>query len=216
MKKTVTILLASALLLSAAGCASGQTTSSTTPSSESQTSSAAVSETASTSATSSTATTDSTATTTSTLDVLNLPLTLEEAVAKFNENVPDATVSSIEIDTSFGQTYLDVKGFDSTTEYKVRIDPTTGTASIKDKESLDNDEKTDVYRTAHTLDVSTVLAPSAAAEKALVEKPGTVKDWELEMDNGAALYKFEIVDSNNRDWDVEVNATNGTVVKIDD
>lgn len=214
MKKTVTILLASALLLSAAGCASGQTTSSTTPSSESQTSSAAVSETASTSATSSTATTDST--TTSTLDVLNLPLTLEEAVTKFNENVPDATVSSIEIDTSFGQTYLDVKGFDSTTEYKVRIDLTTGTASIKDKESLDNDEKTDIYRTAHTLDISTVLTPSAAAEKALAEKPGTVKDWELEMDNGVALYKFEIVDSSNRDWDVEVNATNGTVVKIDD
>lgn len=214
MKKILVAIMASTFLIGATACGNTSTNaSSATASVASTTSSESVSETTST-AVSSTAV-DSSTTATPTLDLLSLSVSLEDASKKFEELVPDGIVSSIEIDTSFGKTYLDVKGFNEATEYKVRIDPTTGDASIKNQEALDKDETTDIYRSNHTLDVLKVLSPADAGAKALAEKNGTVVDWELETENGMAIYQFEIRDSSNKDWDIKVNATSGSIIEIE-
>lgn len=218
MKKTYLVFLTAAILLVSAGCSSSTATSSQ-PASSTETSvaaSSAVAESESSSVSSTATESSATASTTEAeVDLLNLPVSLEDASKKFTELVPDGTVSGIEVDHSFGKTYIDVKGFNAATEYKVRIEPSTGEASIKDQEALDADETTDIYRSNNTLDVLKVLSPADAGAKALAEKPGTVTDWELDMENGSPIYKFEIKDTDKKDWDVKINALTGSVIEIE-
>lgn len=245
MKKAYVILFATAALLAIGGCSTTQPvaseevsasveasadatteatteaateapTETTTEAASEETSASAEDVSASPAAEATGATSTATSTTTSgELDLLNLPVTLEDAHAKFVELVPEGVVSSIETDTSFGETYIDVEGFNAATEYKVRINPTTGEAKIKNQEALDKEESTEIYKNNHTLDITKILSLPDAGAKAVAEVDGTVTEWSLDMENGSPIYEIKVLDSaTNRHKEVKVNAATGIVVKV--
>lgn len=50
-------------------------------------------------------------------------------------------------------------------------------------------------------------------EKALATRAGTITDTELEQEYGRYIYKVEIRDAQGAEWDVDLDATNGEVLK---
>jgi len=54
----------------------------------------------------------------------------------------------------------------------------------------------------------------ALKQKALAQHPGaTVKDSELENEYGRYIYKVELRDSKNVEWDVDMDAKTGEILK---
>ena len=50
-------------------------------------------------------------------------------------------------------------------------------------------------------------------EKALAARAGTITDTELEQEYGKYVYKVEIRDAEGAEWDVDLDAANGEVLK---
>lgn len=61
-----------------------------------------------------------------------------------------------------------------------------------------------------------LLSLEQASEKALVAKPGTI--IEVELDDRSFPqgwdYEFEIIDANGKEWDVDIDAKTGEVRKV--
>lgn len=63
-------------------------------------------------------------------------------------------------------------------------------------------------------DAGTVMSFEKLNAAALAKHPGaTVHETELEEEYGQYLYKVELRDTQNIEWDVELDATNGQVLK---
>lgn len=63
-------------------------------------------------------------------------------------------------------------------------------------------------------DAGTVMSFEKLNATALAKHPGgTIRGTELQEEHGRYLYKVELRDLQNIEWDVELNATNGQVLK---
>nr|WP_218878600.1 PepSY domain-containing protein [Pseudomonas flavescens] len=63
-------------------------------------------------------------------------------------------------------------------------------------------------------DAGTIQSFEKLNEAALAEHPGgKLEGTELEEEYGRYLYQVEVRDAQNRKWDVELDATNGTILK---
>jgi uncharacterized membrane protein YkoI len=61
-----------------------------------------------------------------------------------------------------------------------------------------------------------LISLEEAKQKALAVKPGTIKEVELEKRKMADGwdYEVEIIDANGQEWDVDIDAKTGTVLKV--
>jgi len=50
-------------------------------------------------------------------------------------------------------------------------------------------------------------------DKALAARAGTITDTELEQEYGKYVYKVEIRDADGAEWDVDLDAANGEILK---
>jgi uncharacterized membrane protein YkoI len=69
---------------------------------------------------------------------------------------------------------------------------------------------------AQTAQSAGLISLEEAKQKALAVKPGKVKEVELEkrkMSDGWD-YEVEIIDANGQEWDVDIDAKTGTVLKV--
>lgn len=63
-------------------------------------------------------------------------------------------------------------------------------------------------------DAGTIQSFEKLNESALAQHPGAkVEETELEEENGRYLYKLELRDAQNQQWDVDLDATTGEVLK---
>src|SRR5262245_25340819 len=58
-----------------------------------------------------------------------------------------------------------------------------------------------------------ILPLERVLEKTTAEYPGRVIEIELEQEHGRYIYEFEIVDSEGRVWELEVDAATGAVLE---
>jgi len=59
------------------------------------------------------------------------------------------------------------------------------------------------------------VTPQAAANTALAMYPGTIQETEFEIEaNGDPTYEFDIVDSDGREFKVEVDAITGRIIEV--
>lgn len=67
-----------------------------------------------------------------------------------------------------------------------------------------------------TINAAGLIPIEQASEKALAAKPGKIVDAELDERTWPKGwdYEFEIIDADGREWDVDVNAKSGEVVKV--
>ncbi|UUD64240.1 PepSY domain-containing protein [Pseudomonas seleniipraecipitans] len=84
----------------------------------------------------------------------------------------------------------------------------TATAGVAQARDLGPDEALKLR------DAGTIQSFEKLNEAALAEHPGgKLEDTELEEEYGRYLYQVEVRDAQNRKWDVELDATNGTILK---
>lgn len=84
----------------------------------------------------------------------------------------------------------------------------TATAGVAHARDLGPDEALKLR------DAGTIQSFEKLNEAALAEHPGgKLEDTELEEEYGRYLYQVEVRDAQNRKWDVELDATNGTILK---
>ena len=133
---------------------------------------------------------------------------MEEAVEIFYDHFKDDSININSIKLDFFNEGLDyvIEGFKDGNEYELRIAATNG---VVIEEKIDKDDDTD----EKALDLKNIITAQEAMEKALEgQKEGAwVVEYELEIDDGKAVYDIDIEDGT----DVEIDATSGEIIEKD-
>ncbi|HCE12984.1 PepSY domain-containing protein [Enterococcus sp.] len=208
MKKT-TIFMGIAFLGLLAGCTQNTTQSSTAQSTDSSTSTAM-------------STADSTEQSTSS-EAANttgeLPsVTVDEAIQIFQDTYPDAVVTSLELDTTFGNYFYKIEGVDDTNEYELTIDAETKAVSDERTEKLDADEQNGVKKAEDQLNTQDLLSLTEISDIAVQEVGGgEATDWDLDKEMNVTYWEVKVQEGNTK-TNVKINAQTGEVLEteIDD
>jgi uncharacterized membrane protein YkoI len=210
MKKT-TILFGIAALGLLAGCTQNNTGNSEPA--QNSSSSAAVASSSETTSSQATDTSSSSATAT------KLPtVTVEEAIQIFQDKVKDGAITSLELDTSFGNYFYKVEGVDDTNEYEMKIDAETKEVSEERQEALDADEQNGVKKQEDQLDLSDMMSLEEISDIAVKEVgAGQATDWDLDKEMNITFWEVKVENGNTK-TNVKINAQTGEVLEteIDD
>lgn len=134
-------------------------------------------------------------------------VSIEDAVNTFNKETgaEDVKIEEIEFDyeEEFSKYTYQIQGYNAENEWDMHIDPDTGEVLKVETEKEANDE-------TKQIEVTSIITPKEAMEKALAEHPGEkVKNWGLSVDDNGVIH-YEI-DLTNVD-DVDVNASSGEII----
>lgn len=215
MKKT-TIVMGIAFVGLLAGCSqnnpnsSSQSVESSTEQSTTTTTSSAVSSTAA----STTNTADSTTNTAGELP----SVTVEEAIKVFQDKYPDAAITALELDTTFGNYFYKIEGVDDANEYEMTVDAETKAVSGERTEALDADEQNGVKKAEDQLTITDLLSLAEISDIAVKEVgSGEATDWDLDKEMDITYWEVKVQDGNTQ-TNVKINAQTGEVLEteIDD
>ena len=148
------------------------------------------------------------AATTDTANVDPIPATgktLEEAIDAFYTHFGDDTIEleSAELDHEDGKYHYNVQGFKDGEEYEASFDADSLDLIAESKEA---DDDTDNL----ALDTTNIITAKEAMEKALEGQDGAyVKEYELSIENGVAVYEVDVENGN----DVAIDAATGEIVE---
>lgn len=134
---------------------------------------------------------------------MDFQVSLEDAVQTFHDTFGDAVnIDQIEFEMENGEYQYDFQGWDDSNEYDLKVSADTGEILKQETES-DNDSDDD------KLNIAAYITPEEAMNAA-VEVSGTdvIDSWQLEIDDGRAVYEIDFDDAN----DVDIDATTGEVV----
>lgn len=148
-----------------------------------------------------------------TVSPANLPVSLTEAIAAYQETYPDSDITSIDLDDFFGNYSYQIEGVDDTNEYEIRVDGETKAVTKERVEALDEDERNGIQRAEEKVDLTDLLSLSEVAKIAEKEVEGTARSWELEQDDGVTYW--EVTVRNDRDMKVKMHAQTGAVLEIE-
>ncbi len=208
MKKT-TIFMGIAFLGLLAGCTQNTTQSSSAQSTESSASTAM----------SATASTEQSASGETAHETGELPsVTVEEAIQIFQDTYPDAVVTSLELDTTFGNYFYKIEGVDDNNEYELTIDAETKAVSDERTEKLDADEQNGVKKAEDQLNTQDLLSLTEISDIAVQEVGGgEATDWDLDKEMNVTYWEVKVQEGNTK-TNVKINAQTGEVVEteIDD
>lgn len=134
-------------------------------------------------------------------------LTFDDASAKALEIV-DGTITDIELERNMNRAYYEVDVTHEGYEYDLKFDANTGEVLEQKREKEDDrdDDSDDIVSTEG------LISSEEATKAALAAANGTVKDMELDNDDGVAQYEFEIEDGKT-EHEVTVNAKDGSIIK---
>ncbi|MFC7687313.1 PepSY domain-containing protein [Ureibacillus sp. GCM10028918] len=142
-------------------------------------------------------------------NIAEVAVSLQDAVAIFQKNHPEAKILSVDLDTSFGKYEYDVTGQDASAEYEMTIDATT-----KEVLNEESEKETDLEI---TLDLSVIIEPSAAIESASSvpeAKELIPESWSLDAENGVQIYTVNFEEGRS-EVEVEVNAETGEILDVE-
>ncbi|MFC0233851.1 PepSY domain-containing protein [Vagococcus entomophilus] len=142
-------------------------------------------------------------------------LTLAHAVQIYESNYPNTSVTSIELDSSFGIYYYEIKGVDDQKEYELKIHAKTGDIKKKRVENLENDEKNGVERKEKGMVTTNLLSLEEITSRAQeAAGDGTAVEWNLEKELDTVYWEVK-VKSGKSETDVTLNAETGTVLEVE-
>ncbi len=142
-------------------------------------------------------------------------MTVEEAIQIFQDKYPDAAITSIDLDTSFGNYFYQVEGVDDTNEFELKIDAETKETSEERTEKLDADEQNGVKKDADQLDLTNLLSLEEISDIAVKEAGGgQATDWSLDKEMNVTYWEVKVEDG-NKQTDVKINAQTGEVLETE-
>ncbi len=149
--------------------------------------------------------------------VPSIKVTVAEAIAAFEKAYPDTSITSIDLDTSFGAYYFEVQGVDDNKEYELKINAETGEETKEREENLDADEKNGVKKAEDALNLKDILSIDDAtkfAAEALGVTQETATDWSL--DKELTITYWEVTFKSGRsESSVKLNAQTGDILETE-
>ncbi|WP_086347239.1 PepSY domain-containing protein [Candidatus Enterococcus clewellii] len=153
---------------------------------------------------------DSTTTTTA-----GVKISAEEAIKAFQETYPDASITSLDLDPSFGTYYYEIKGVDDSVEYEVKIHGETGELTKEREEKLDADERNGIERENESLSLDGILTIEEAADTALkAVGKGEAIEWSLERELSTTYWEVKIVNGRS-ETSVKLDAKSGDILETE-
>lgn len=137
----------------------------------------------------------------------------EGAIKAYNEAYPNTSITSLDLDPSFGIYYYEIKGVDDSKEYEVKINAETGELKKEREETLDQDEQNGVEKKNEALELKGILSiedVSKIAEDSVGE--GTANEWSLERDLSLTYWEVK-VQTSNKEITVKINAQTGDILE---
>lgn len=147
-----------------------------------------------------------------------IKVTVDEAIKAYEEAYPNTTITSLDLDTSFGSYYYEIQGVDDTTEYEVKINATDKKLTKEREETLDREDQNGVEKENEALDLKK-LKSLEEVSKIAQESVGQGEAFEWSLDRELSITYWEVkVRSGNDEVSVKINAQTGEVVEkeIDD
>lgn len=162
-------------------------------------------------------------------------LSAEEISERANQDYP-GTVTDVDLDSDDGVYKYDIDITDSEFEYELEYNAETGefikedekervngsenngktddnAASNRDDDDNDEDDDRESASSTNGLAVSMDDAKTIAVKE--VGNGASVKEIELDDDDGRMHYEMELYDNNNNEVDVDIDAETGDVMKVD-
>ena len=134
--------------------------------------------------------------------------TFVQAIEKFQETFKDASIETIQLDERDEQFVYLFQGFDTGHDYILTLNAETG-------EVIRETETTSESADGEAIDVTDILTPREAMEKAIKElkKEGHIEDWNLVRIDNKTVYKFNIQDAIHDEFQkVSIDAHTGEVL----
>lgn len=145
-----------------------------------------------------------------TVDVISV----QDAVAIFEDAYPDAKITSVKLERQ-SKTYIyKIKGFDGDSSYKVKIEGVSKDTLEKETKSLDKKEKSEDSKAE--IDFTGLMSINKITDIAEKEAgAGEVKEWKLRKDTKSdkMVWKVEVKDG-RKETDVVLDAKTGDIISI--
>ncbi|OTN77603.1 hypothetical protein A5886_002703 [Enterococcus sp. 8G7_MSG3316] len=145
-------------------------------------------------------------------------VSVEEAIQVFQDTYKDAVVTSLELDTTFGNYFYKIEGVDDNNEYELTVDAETKAVSEERKEALDADEQNGVKKAEDQLTITDLLSLTEISDIAVKEVGGgEAADWDLDKEMNITYWEVKVKEGNTQ-TKVKINAQTGEVLEteIDD
>lgn len=137
-------------------------------------------------------------------------VTVEEAIKAYEKSYPKTTITSLDLDTSWGSYYYEIQGVDESKEYTIKINATTAKATKEREEALDHEDQNSVENKALNL---TALKPLEEVSKIAQEAAGQGEAVEWSLDQELSITYWEVkVHSGNTEIAIKINAQTGEVI----
>lgn len=192
-------------LLLLAGCQSNQATPESTPAPATTSTSTGQQTTSSTEASNQTMNSGTNAT-------KEIKVSEQKAIELFQKEYPNAAITSLELDSSWGSFFYKIDGVDDQNEYEMKINAANEEIQKQNPERLDQDEQNGQKKQEDALDTSKLLSIEEAAK--IAEKQaggGTATDWDLSKELGTTYWEVK-VKNGNKSTQVKLNSQTGEVL----
>ncbi|MDU7055760.1 MAG: PepSY domain-containing protein [Enterococcus hirae] len=192
-------------LLLLAGCKSNQATPESTPAPATTSTSTGQQTTSSTEASNQTMNSGTNAT-------KEIKVSAQKAIELFQKEYPNAAITSLELDSSWGSFFYKIDGVDDQNEYEMKINAANEEIQKQNPERLDQDEQNGQKKQEDALDTSKLLSIEEAAK--IAEKQaggGTATDWDLSKELGTTYWEVK-VKNGNKSTQVKLNSQTGEVL----
>lgn len=198
----IKVLTAVLLALVLAGCSAKQTTKDSGTSSQSTSSSQSQSSEAKQATTS---------------DILQVKVTVNEAITTYQKTFAQTDITSISLEKVGNQFQYEVEGVDDQREHQLTLNTATGSVISKHSEQLDADETDEVAR-QEALKLTNFISLSRAVKiaKQSAEVTGAT-EAKLDQENGQTVWKIQF-EQHGQETEVKLNAQTGKVLatEVDD
>lgn len=145
-------------------------------------------------------------------------ISVEDAIATYQKEMPNTDITDISIDSSFGNYFYEINGMDDNKEYELKIDADSGEVKEKRDEKLDRDEQNGVKRNEDKLDLANLKSLDDITNAAILAAGGgEATDWSLEKELSVNYWEVK-VKNGKQEHEVKIDAQTGDVLssELDD
>lgn len=144
-------------------------------------------------------------------DNIQIKLSQQEAIDKFNQQFNNKKIKSIELSREGKQYYYEIEGFDSSNEYSVNINAESGQLGHVHSEKLDHDD-----HNQKALALRGAISRDDASRIAEEHVKGTSEEWKLEQDEDTGKTYWEVtVKNGHQETDVKINAHTREIISTE-
>ena len=140
-------------------------------------------------------------------------VSLTAAIKKFQQQFPNASVTSIELEDQLGRPVYTLEGVGGTQEHELQLNGRTGKVISKKSEMLDQDDQADAER--DRLNLNKVISPSKAVAIAVHDRTGGyASELKLDKDNDTTYWEVQ-VHQGKQQVDVKIDAYEGSILETE-